>query len=275
VAVRVAVTKAVILARGLGTRMRAQEPRATLAPDQAAVADTGVKAMIPIGRPFLDYVLSALADAGYRDVCLVIGPEHHVIREHYARDTVCERIRIHFAIQDKPLGTADAVLAAEAFAAGEPFLVMNSDNYYPVCALAALRELNEPALPAFGRDSLVRDGHIPPERIARYALLDIAPDGYLRRIIEKPDDATFRAIGPTASVSMNCWLLTPDIFRACREITPSPRGELELPLAVQYAIETLGMRFKTVPIDAPVLDLSSRGDIAGVAARLAEVTVRL
>ena len=41
--------RAVIMARGLGTRMRAADASATLAPAQAAVADSGVKAMIPVG----------------------------------------------------------------------------------------------------------------------------------------------------------------------------------------------------------------------------------
>ena len=71
-----------ILARGLGSRMR-REDGAALDPAQASVADTGVKAMIPIGRPFLDYVLSGLADAGCDAVCLVIGPEHGVVRDYY------------------------------------------------------------------------------------------------------------------------------------------------------------------------------------------------
>ena len=71
---------AVILARGLGTRMRREDGAAALGDDQARVAATGVKAMIPIGRPFLDYILSGLADAGLRDVCLVIGPEHAAVR---------------------------------------------------------------------------------------------------------------------------------------------------------------------------------------------------
>ena len=68
--------KVVILARGLGTRMRAGNAEADLDAGQEAVAATGVKALIPIDRPFLDYVLGDLAEAGYRRVCLVIGPEH-------------------------------------------------------------------------------------------------------------------------------------------------------------------------------------------------------
>jgi galactokinase len=266
--------KAVVLARGLGTRMRARDDGAAIAPEQAAVADQGVKAMIPVGRPFLDYVLAALADAGFTDVCLVIGPEHHAIREHYSRRAVPRRVRISFAIQEKPLGTADAVLAAEPFIGGEPFLVLNADNYYPPEVLAALRRQSPPATPGFARDGLLRDGQIPPERIARYALLDVGPDGVLRRILEKPDEATARALRD-APVSMNCWLLTPVILDACRHVPPSPRGELELPLAVQYAIERIGMRVHVLPVDAPVLDLSHRADIPVVASRLGGLKISL
>ena len=263
-----------ILARGLGTRMRRDDEAAPLDAAQAAVAATGMKAMIPIGRPFLDYVLSGLADAGYRDVCLVIGPEHDSIRERYSREITLGRVRLSYAVQERPLGTADAVLAAEDFTRGEPFLVVNADNYYPVQILAALRDAAPPALPGFDRATLTSEGNVPPERIASYALLDVAPDGSLRRIVEKPDEATRRAWGDAALVSMNCWLFDAGIFGACRAIRPSPRGELEIQDAVQRLVDR-GTRFTVLPVRAPVLDLSRRGDIPAVAARLAAVEVRL
>ena len=128
--------KAVIMARGLGTRMRAANPQAELDSQQAAVASTGIKALMPIGRPFIDYALGALADAGYRRVCLIIGPEHDALREYCMRELDCQRLRVECAVQQEPRGTADAVLAAEEFAAEDPFTVVNSDNYYPVEALA-------------------------------------------------------------------------------------------------------------------------------------------
>jgi dTDP-glucose pyrophosphorylase len=266
--------KAVILARGLGKRMRQVDEHATVDASQAAVADQGIKAMIPIGRPFLDYVLSALADAGCDDVCLVIGPEHSTIREYYERPGRLNRVHVSFAIQERPIGTANAVLAAEPFAGTDRFLVMNADNYYPIAAYVALRELGEPGLIAFGREALVADGHIPPDRILRFALLDIGADGYLRRVVEKPDEATALAM-PDAFVSMNIWCFDAGIFDPCRTVQPSARGELEIPGAVQHAIDAYGRRFRTVPLHAPVLDLSSRADIAGVAERLAGVDVRL
>ena len=267
--------KAVILARGLGKRMRQADDGAVVDPSQAAVADQGIKAMIPIGRPFLDYVLSALADAGCDDVCLVIGPEHSAVRDYYERAGLLSRVRVSFAIQEKPIGTADAILAAESFVGEDPFLVMNADNYYPIAAFAALRDLREPGLIAFGRDALIADGHIPAERITKFALLDIDSDGYLRRIVEKPDAETARAMSEAALVSMNLWAFDRSIFEPCRTVPLSSRGELEIPIAVQHAIDEYGVRFRAVPMHASVLDLSSRGDIAGVAKHLETVDVRL
>jgi len=196
------------------------------------------------------------------------------VREYY-KGNAPSRIRVRFAIQETPLGTADAVLAAASFIGDDAFVVLNSDNYYPAEVLRLLREQREPALPAFERDALVRDGNIPAERIARYALVDIDEDGYVRRVVEKPDAETTRSFGADAAVSMNVWLLTPAILEACRRVAPSARGELELPNAVQWAITNLGMRIRALRVRAAVLDLSHRGDIPVVAARLRGTPVRL
>jgi len=265
--------KAVILARGLGTRMRKADPAVTLTDAEAAAATAGVKAMIPIGRPFMDYLLAALAEAGYRRVCVVIGPEHTAVRDYY-KALGTTRIEIAFAVQSQPLGTADAVAAAEAFAGGEPIAVLNCDNYYPVAALRALREaLTGSGLAAFSREGLL-GGNIAPDRVAAFAVIEADATGRLVGIVEKPSPDTLARGGPVY-VSMNCWRFTPAIFAACRAIGPSPRGELEIPTAVQYAIDMLGERFDVLRFDAPVLDLSSRSDIQAVKRLLAGVEVTL
>lgn len=266
--------KAVILARGLGTRMQKADDSAQLTDEQTAVAKTGVKAMIPIDRPFLDYVISALADAGYRRICLVIGPENDEIRNYY-ESLDCRRVSIEFAVQTRPLGTSDAVAAAEQFAAGDDFCVINSDNYYTLQALRTLHELDGPGLVAFDRETLLADSNIPPERIEKFAIVQADSDGCLTQIIEKPGPSVIASIPKPIYVSMNCWRLNSAIFRACRSISPSARGELELPDAVQYAIDHLGQRFRVVQVRAPVLDMSGREDIKSVAAALADVEVSL
>ena len=278
--------RAVVLAAGLGTRMRRADPAASLEAGQTAAADAGLKALVPVPRPFLDYVLSGLADAGIRDVCIVVGPGPSPLRDRYgALET--SRLRIGFAVQREPRGTADAALAAEEFAAGEDFLLLNSDNYYPLAAYRALRELNGPGLPVFDRESLVARGNITRERVRRFAVLRVDDAGFLTRIDEKPgaaslceDDSPEAGPSPGAGrgrllVSMNLWRFSPAVFDACRRVPVSARGELELPQAVQYGIDRLGMRLRAFPCTEGVLDLSSRADVASVADALRGVEARL
>jgi glucose-1-phosphate thymidylyltransferase len=268
------IEKAVVLARGLGTRMRRAADVGAIDAAQARAADAGVKAMIPIGRPFLDFVLTSVADAGFREVCLVIGPEHDQIREYYGRHVALTRLRVRFAVQAEPLGTADAVAAAEAFAGADQFLVINSDNYYPASVLDAVRRLGGPGLAGFEREALVREGNIDDDRVRRYAVLDVDAEGRLAGIIEKPDARSWARTAPSALISMNCWRFGHAIFEAARRIAPSPRGEYELADAVIDAMRH-GETFRVVPARAGVLDLSMRGDIPSVARRLAGVEVRL
>ena len=268
-------SKAVILARGLGTRMRkpdSRDPR--LNPEQARAADLGMKGMIPIGRPFLDYVLSSLADAGFTKVCLVIGPEHEAVITHYTTDSPPSRLSIEFAIQEKPLGTADAVIAAEGFTGRESFIVLNSDNYYPFDALLLLRNATAPAIAGFARTALVADGAVDIDKISRFGALEIDDDDYLVRIVPRPGQ-TPENNGAEIYASMNCWLFDRRIFEACKRVTLSPRNELELPRAVQLGIDEMGMRFKVIRMSMSVLDMSTRADIYRVQQRLQSVSVRL
>jgi len=261
--------RAVVLARGLGTRMREPDPDAHLSEAQQRAADAGSKMMVPVhGRPFLDYVLGALADAGIADVALVVAPDHDGIRAHYAAHPTA-RVSLSFVVQPEALGTANAVLAAEAWTAGAPFLVMNADNLYPVAALRDLASLAEPGLTAFERDDLVRTSNIPAERILAFALVDVDDDGYLTAIVEKPA----RIERKNVFVSMNCWRFDRRIFEACRGVARSVRGEFELPEAVAGAVRR-GVRFKAIRAAGPVLDLSRRADTADIERRLAGVDPR-
>jgi glucose-1-phosphate thymidylyltransferase len=266
--------KAVILARGLGTRMRRADAGAALDARQQQAADAGVKAMIPIGRPFLDYVLSALADAGFRRVCLVVAPDHEAIRAYYAQAQP-RRVTVHYAVQPEPKGTADAVAAAEPFAAGEPFVMVNSDNYYPAEALAGLRALDGFGAALFEQEAMFAGSNIAAERIRQFAVGEVDAQGRLRRILEKPDDATLASLPRPLWLSMNCWRFEAGIFDACRAIRPSKRGEYEVTDAVQHVIDVLGRPFHALTVRAPVLDMTSRQDVATIAPKLAAVKVEL
>lgn len=259
-------TRAVILAAGRGTRMRVPAGGETLSPEQSELADRGLKMLIPIaGRPFLVWSLDALAAASIEDVCIVIGPHTEEVRAYIA-DVHSPPVRLSLAWQAEPTGSASALLAAESFTADAPFLVVNGDNLYTADVLRELAAARGPALVGYSVAGLL-EGGIPADRIRAFALLRTGPDGTLMEIVEKPTPEETASM-PDARVSMTCWRFEPSIFRACREVSPSVRGELELPDAVNREIER-GVRFTVLPSSAPVADLSRREDILRVERLLA------
>ncbi len=255
-----------------------------LTPEQVTAAAAGQKGMMPLAgadgraRPFLDYVLSALADAGYVEVGLVVPPPvadggSDPLRDYYTGPGRPSRVRVSFVVQPEARGTADAVASAADWIAGRPFVVLNADNLYGVEALRALREAEGPALPVYEREDLVVSSGIPDARVASFALLQVTPDGRLADIVEKPGVEVMNAAGPKALISMNCWRGDEDVLRACRDVPVSARGEFELPAAIRLAI-TRGVHVRTIPARGPVLDLSRREDVPFVTARLQGVEAR-
>jgi glucose-1-phosphate thymidylyltransferase len=129
----------------------------------------------------------------------------------------------------------------------------------------------------FDAEMLVRKSNIPAERLRAFAIGLLDAQDVLIDLIEKPDEPTWHRLdaeGAPRLVSMNCWRLPPAIYDACRAVTPSARGELELSHAIRLAIAA-GLRIRVLRSEDGVLDLSRRVDVAAVADRLREVQVAL
>jgi len=282
--------RALVLARGRGRRMRAVQPGATLTRDQAAAAAKGWKALMPIaGRPFLDYILDSLAAVSCRDVGVVIGPEQRHDFERWRNDAqekegrasfyvfrkkrpgllfpVSASFRVTLIEQPDADGTAGAVRSAADWLGEAPFLVVNGDNLYPAEALRALASLDGPGAALFERETLVAAGNIPAERVAAFAVAELDSAGDIVRIVEKPAEAALAAAKGAMLVSMNAWRFDARVLAACRDVERSPRGEYELPSAVELAISR-GVRMRGIVTRGAVLDLSQRRDVAELGRRL-------
>ena len=264
--------RAVVLARGLGKRMRREGP-AALDADKEAAASRGLKALMPLrGRPFIDYAADSLLRAGLRSICLVIAPDADALRDQARRISAATGAEVTWAVQQEPRGTADAVLAAEAFVAGEPFVLANGDDLYPQEALGEMAGKQGPDcwLAAFERDEMVRQGNVGPERVRDFAVVAAGPDGRLLNVVEKPTDPERYAQDGRVWVSMNLYRFTADVFDACRRVRPHPeRGELELTAAVADLLERGRPRFRVAFCRGGVLDLTSRGDVLSAECALA------
>lgn len=277
-------TLAVILARGLGSRLR-NDDGAALDAAQASAADAGIKGLVPLaGRPLLDYALHALADAGVRDVVFVVPPGDSPLRRRYDEELPPTRIRVRFAVQDEARGTAHALLSARhavsaplgasADSSGRRhFLMCNADNLYSAAAIESLVDLRGPGLVAYDADALVREGGMDAERVRSFSLVDISSEGTLKAIVEKPAADHPLMKREARWVSMNLWRFTDAIFEACAAVVPSARGELELADALRISMAR-GEQYRALTRAEAVLDLTHRRDVAALSERLSGVVPR-
>lgn len=257
---------AVILARGLGSRMRRDDAGAALDPAQAAAAAAGHKALMPVGRPLIEHLLTAVADAGLREAVLVVAPGDSPLRRHLAAHPP-SRLAVAFAEQAEPRGTADAVAGARDAVGGRAFLVLNGDMWIPPEAIRMVAEAPPPAFGAFDADALTAHGNIPAGRVAAFAVCDVR-DGALVGIVEKPAADDPLLARTSRVVSLNLWHLPASAFGPIAAVPPSPRGERELPDGVRTLVRA-GIRVAAVPLACGALDVSARGDVASAAAALA------
>lgn len=89
--------------------------------------------MAPVaGRPFLEYVLDQLDRAGVQNLTLALGYRSEVIEQHFGDRY--RGVRIRYSVEEEPLDTGGAILAAVADAdvGSEPVLVLNGDTFLKV-----------------------------------------------------------------------------------------------------------------------------------------------
>lgn len=111
--------QAIILAGGLGTRLR------------DAVPDVP-KPMAPInGRPFLEFLLGYWSAQGITRVVLSVGYKADTIQRHFGKRYGL--LKIEYALEETPCGTGGGLLLATNHLGEEgPFLVLNGDTFFEV-----------------------------------------------------------------------------------------------------------------------------------------------
>ncbi|HEU68072.1 MAG TPA: glucose-1-phosphate thymidylyltransferase, partial [Candidatus Acetothermia bacterium] len=108
--------KAVVLCGGEGTRLR-------------PFTYTQAKHLLPVaGRPVVEHALAAVREAGIGDVGIVVSPSVEGQFRERLGDGEGLGLRVEYVLQPEPKGLAHAVLCAEGFVGGDPFLVYLGDN---------------------------------------------------------------------------------------------------------------------------------------------------
>jgi D-glycero-alpha-D-manno-heptose 1-phosphate guanylyltransferase len=112
------INEAIILAGGLGTRLR------------SAVPDLP-KCMAPVaGRPFLAYVIDELQAQGVERFIFSLGYISHLIVDFV--NAAYPMLDVVYSIEDEPLGTGGAIKMACQKVVGKNVLVLNGDTLFKV-----------------------------------------------------------------------------------------------------------------------------------------------
>ncbi|OGH61308.1 MAG: glucose-1-phosphate thymidylyltransferase [Candidatus Lindowbacteria bacterium RIFCSPLOWO2_12_FULL_62_27] len=203
--------KGLVLAGGKGTRLR-------------PITHTSAKQLIPIAnKPILAYGLEALAQAGIRQVGMIVGDTAADIRAAVG-DGSAFGLEVTYLPQEAPLGLAHAVWTAKAYLGGEPFLMFLGDNL--------IKDPLGPLVAQFERD---RPGALlllaPVPNPSAFGVVELAGDRIVR-LIEKPK------YPPSNLALVGVYLFSAAIFEAIPKLKPSGRGELEITEAIQVLLES-------------------------------------
>ena len=252
------ITKAIIPAAGLGTRM-------------LPISHAVPKEMLPIvDLPAVYYLVKEAAESGITDVLIITNRDKDAMEDFFdlsieyekallakgreedvlALRRIADLANVYFLRQKETKGLGHAVGRARSFVGDEPFLVLYGDDIVfsrtPVC-----RQLCR-VYEKYGK-AVVGVKPVPAEQLAKYCSLKVEPvQGedrlhYCTDMIEKPKPGQeFSNLSILGRV-----LLTPDAFDRIDALTPGAGGEYQLTDAMAemardsgvYALEFEGDRY--------------------------------
>jgi D-glycero-alpha-D-manno-heptose 1-phosphate guanylyltransferase len=158
------IKEAIILAGGLGTRLR------SVLPDLP-------KAMAPVaGKPFLGWLMGRMLEQGITHIILSLGYRHEAITD-YIREGF-PGTDVSFSIEQEPLGTGGGIRKACHLAKSDHLLVLNGDTFFDVSltALARLHVLKKAECTLSLK---------PMRDINRYGVVECGTDGAIAGFREK------------------------------------------------------------------------------------------
>ena len=229
--------KGIILAGGSGTRLYP--------------ITTGVsKQLLPVyDKPMIYYPLSVLMLAGIREICLITTPQDQEQFQRTLGDGSQWGIELTYVVQPSPDGLAQAYLLAEGFLAGAPSALVLGDNIFYGHGLPDMMA---------EADAVVSGGTVFGYHVAdpeRYGVVDFDAAGRATAIIEKP------SVPPSNYAVTGLYFLDGTAPERAKQVTPSPRGELEITTLLEMYLHEGALDVKRMGRGYAWLDTGTHGSL--------------
>lgn len=242
------VTKAVIPAAGLGTRVL---PATKSVP----------KEMLPIvDRPAIHYIVEEAVRAGITDILIITSRGKSSVEDYFDRAPeleerllstgkedlyrqimdVTQMANIQYVRQQEAKGLGHAVLCAKSFVGNDPFAVLYGDDVI----------ISPPDQPAIGQLcrayeqyglGVVGMKEVTPEQILKYSSLAVEPlEGRAYRVTDMVEKPAPDKVLSLYSILGRC-VLPAQVFSILEETPPGAGGELQLTDAMRTLTRSQGM----------------------------------
>lgn len=242
------VTKAVIPAAGLGTRVL---PATKSVP----------KEMLPIvDRPAIHYIVEEAVRAGITDILIITSRGKSSVEDYFDRapeleerllasgkeelyrqiTEVTQMANIQYVRQQEAKGLGHAVLCAKSFVGNDPFAVLYGDDVI----------ISPPDQPAIGQLCQAYDRYglgvvgmkeVTPEQILKYSSLAVEPlEGRAYRVTDMVEKPAPDKVLSLYSILGRC-VLPAQVFSILEETPPGAGGELQLTDAMRTLTRSQGM----------------------------------
>ncbi len=189
--------KAIILAGGLGTRLR-------------PLTDNTPKPLLPIkGKPIMQHAIENLKKYGINDIILGVSYHADKIKDYFGNGESLG-VNISYSLEEEPLGTGGAVKQA-AEGIGEPFILVWGDNLMDV----HIGELIE----AFERNNaLIAMTLTQREDVENFGVAKLNGEVF-EYFVEKP----VREEAPSNWINAGCFVIHPDAL----SVLPEGKSNIE------------------------------------------------
>jgi len=229
--------KGIILAGGSGTR---------LYPITMGLS----KQLLPVyDKPMIYYPLSVLMLAGLREIAIITTPQDQDQFKRLLGDGGQWGLSFTYIVQPEPEGLAQAYLLAEDFLAGAPSAMVLGDNIFFGHGLSGL----------LAEASAQKDGGtVFGYRVAdpnRYGVVDFAPDGTARGIVEKPE------LAPSPYAVTGLYFLDGSAPERAARVGKSARGELEITTLLETYLAEGRLNVQTMGRGFAWLDTGTHGSL--------------
>ncbi len=220
--------KGLILSGGSGTRLR-------------PLTYSSAKQLVPVANtPVLFYGIKAMAAAGITDLGIIISPQTGDEIRQAVGGGSSFGASVTWIVQDEPAGLAHCVQIAQDFLDADPFVMYLGDNILEQPLAGFVQSFADSLSVSTTPAARILLAKVPDPSMFGVAELDTT--GSVVSLVEKPTN-------PASDLALvGVYMFTDAIHAAIAQITPSPRGELE----ITDAISTLITSGK--PVDSEILD---------------------